>query len=112
MEELNTVKSFDWNNKVILIAEDQKVNFVLLKAIFDKTKATVIWAQDGEAAVEVKAKRQATHHDLRGLRAFKEEHRPKRSILVSMDSMPRKTDDGIDILPWNVFLEELWEGKV
>ncbi len=67
---------------------------------------------DGEAAVEVKAKRQATHHDLRGLRAFKEEHRPKRSILVSMDSMPRKTDDGIDILPWNVFLEELWEGKV
>lgn len=52
MEELNTVKSFDWNNKVILIAEDQKVNFVLLKAIFDKTKATVIWAQDGEAAVE------------------------------------------------------------
>lgn len=52
MQELNTDKSFDWNNKVILIAEDQKVNFVLLKAIFDKTKATVIWAQDGEAAVE------------------------------------------------------------
>lgn len=67
---------------------------------------------DGEASVEVKATHQATHHDLRGLRAFKEEHRPKRSILVSMDNAPRTTEDGIDILPWNVFLEELWGGKV
>ena len=52
MQEIKPSKSFDWGSKVILIAEDQKINFVLLKAIFDKTNATVIWAQDGEAAVE------------------------------------------------------------
>lgn len=52
MLDKTTCSSYDWGNKVILIAEDQKINFVLLKAIFERTKATVIWAQDGEAAVE------------------------------------------------------------
>ncbi|MBE0662943.1 MAG: response regulator [Bacteroidales bacterium] len=52
MQDNTTYRSYDWGNKVILIAEDQKINFVLLKAIFERTKATVIWAQDGEAAVE------------------------------------------------------------
>lgn len=52
MLDKTTYRSYDWGNKVILIAEDQKINFVLLKAIFERTKATVIWAQDGEAAVE------------------------------------------------------------
>jgi CheY-like chemotaxis protein len=52
MQNPKTTSTFDWGNKVILIAEDQKINFVLLKAIFEKTNATVIWAQDGEEAVE------------------------------------------------------------
>ena len=52
MQNIKDSERFDWGNKVILIAEDQKINFVLLKAIFDKTNATVIWAQDGEEAVE------------------------------------------------------------
>jgi CheY-like chemotaxis protein len=52
MHNTKTTKTFSWDNKVVLIAEDQKINFVLLKAIFDKAKATVIWAKDGEEAVE------------------------------------------------------------
>lgn len=52
MQDIKTSEIFNWGNKVVLIAEDQKINFVLLKAIFEKTNATVIWAQDGEAAVE------------------------------------------------------------
>lgn len=68
----------------------------------------------GEAAValEVKATRMATNHDLRGLRAFKEEFRPKRAILVSMDPKPRRTEDGIEILPVDHFLAELWAGQL
>ncbi len=62
----------------------------------------------GAVAVEVKSTRMAQDHDLRGLRAFQEEHRPRRAILVSMDAKPRRTDDGIEVLPWRAFLEELW----
>jgi hypothetical protein len=32
--------------------------------------------------------------------------------LVSLDFNPRRTEDNIEILPWNIFLEQLWEGKV
>ncbi|NLN02279.1 MAG: ATP-binding protein [Lentisphaerae bacterium] len=67
---------------------------------------------DGAVAVEVKSTRMAGDHDLRGLRAFKEEHKPRRTILVSMDAKPRRTDDGVDILPWRVFLEELWSENI
>jgi len=46
------------------------------------------------------------------LRAFKEEYSVKRAILVSRDSAPRKTEDGIDILPWEIFLQRLWGGAI
>jgi len=65
-----------------------------------------------EIAVEAKATEMAARQHLRGLRAFKEEYGPKRSILVSRDRKARKTEDGIEILPWERFLDELWDGKV
>lgn len=67
---------------------------------------------EAEIAIEVKSTRMATNHDLRGLRAFKEEFQPKRSLLVSMDAKPRRTDDGIEILPIGNFLAELWAGQL
>ena len=65
-----------------------------------------------EIAVEAKATAMAVRQHLRGLRAFKEEYNPRRCILVSRDPNPRKTEDGVEILPWDVFLEELWCGRV
>jgi len=67
---------------------------------------------DHEVAIEVKSTERAHDGHLTGLRAFKEEHSVKRAILVSMDQTPRRTHDGIDILPWRVFLDQLWEGRV
>jgi len=29
-----------------------------------------------------------------------------------MDSAPRKTEDGIEILPWRIFLERLWQNGI
>lgn len=55
-------KPFAWDDKVILIAEDERINYVLLKSVFEKSNATVIWAQDGEEAVE--AFRSNEHIDL------------------------------------------------
>lgn len=48
---------------------------------------------------------------LRGLRAFSEEYPAARRIVVSLDAAPRQVD-GIEILPWKLFLEKLWAGEI
>jgi len=67
---------------------------------------------DHEIAIEVKSTDLANRTHLKGLRRFKEEYSVRRSILVSLDSKPRKTEDQIEILPWQIFLERLWAGEV
>lgn len=67
---------------------------------------------DHEIAVEVKSATMVGNRHLKGIRAFKEEYQAHNYVVVSMDPKPRKTEDGIDILPWNVFLENLWQGKI
>ena len=63
-----------------------------------------------DIAVEVKAKRVAGARDLRGLRALREENLFAQHLLVCMEPAPRLVD-GIRVLPWEVFLEELWGGE-
>ena len=60
-------------------------------------------------AIEVKAKEPVGERDLRGLRALKEEALLKHYVVVSLEPRPR-TVDGIRILPWQDFLEQLWAG--
>jgi len=67
---------------------------------------------DHEIAIEVKSTELANTTHLKGLRRFKEEYSVRRSILVSLDSRPRKTENQIEILPWQIFLEQLWGGEV
>ena len=66
---------------------------------------------DNEVAVEVKATELANERHLKGLKIFADEYKTKRLILVSNDNLPRKTGN-ISILPWRVFLEELWAGEI
>jgi uncharacterized protein len=65
---------------------------------------------DGAAAVEAKSTDNPTSDHLRGLRAFIEEQRPRQAILVCRAPHARKTGDGIEILPWRIFLHQLWAG--
>jgi uncharacterized protein len=58
-------------------------------------------------AVEVKAKQNIGPNDLKGLKAFQEEGLVRRYIVVCLEPMPRRID-GIDIMPWQQFLEVLW----
>jgi predicted AAA+ superfamily ATPase len=64
-----------------------------------------------EIAIEVKGTDLVHHYQLKNLKAFNEEYKTKRSIVVSLDLRPRQIDN-IEILPWKVFLDELWNGKV
>ncbi len=61
-----------------------------------------------DTAIEVKSSSMVRDQHLRGLRAFREEVSCPRCIVVSLDPKPRKTSDGIDIMPWEHFLESLW----
>ncbi len=60
------------------------------------------------SAIEVKASSRVSDRDLRGLRALAEEDQSRSSFLVSFDELDRRTDDGIRLLHWRTFLEELW----
>lgn len=64
---------------------------------------------DRQVALEVKGHSQVQARHLRGVRAFCEEYNPKEAVIVSMDPKPRVVD-GIRILPWKTFLDELWSG--
>lgn len=66
---------------------------------------------DHEVAIEVKGTPMAQTKHFKGLKAFQEEYKVRKLILVSLDSSPRLAGD-IHILPWNIFLEELWSGKI
>lgn len=61
-------------------------------------------------AIEVKAKANVAERDLRGLRALREERLLKYYVVVSQEKSPRRVE-GIDILPWQDFLERLWTGE-
>ncbi len=67
---------------------------------------------DMELAIECKSNRETRTADLKGLRALSEENKTRRKLVVSRDRKRRTTDDGIEIVPWHEFCEELWGGGV
>jgi uncharacterized protein len=62
-----------------------------------------------DAVIEVKGAARVHEGDLR---ALGESHRVKRAVLVSLEKKPRRLADGIEVLPWGVFLERLWAGDL
>ena len=60
-------------------------------------------------AVEAKASARITPNHLRGLRSLTKEHpQVGQRIVVCLEPRPRRTDDGIDILPAQAFVDRLW----
>lgn len=66
---------------------------------------------DGEVALEIKGSRRVDPHDLKPLKAFVEEHRPRKALLVCNEKLARVTEK-IRITPWRDFLSDLWNGKL
>ena len=69
-----------------------------------------VLGRTGQAAVEVKGAR-VRPQDMKGIRAFAEEHRPDRAIIVCSEPAPRRVG-AVDVLPWRDFLERLWAGEL
>jgi predicted AAA+ superfamily ATPase len=66
---------------------------------------------DADVALEVKGASRIDPSDLRSLRAFVEDNRPRQALLVCNERAPRLVD-GIRVLPWREFLGRLWSGDV
>ena len=63
---------------------------------------------DEEIAIEVKSSSNITEKHLKGLKALREEGIFNRYVVVCQEEHPRIID-GIEILPWKYFFEELWK---
>jgi len=50
-KEINT-SQFNWSDKIILIAEDEIMNYLYLEEALRETQAKVIWSKNGQEAVE------------------------------------------------------------
>lgn len=59
-------------------------------------------------AFEFKFTSSVSDKHLKGLRALRDENVVRNFAVVCNEPAPRKTEDGIRILPWSTFLEELW----
>jgi len=66
---------------------------------------------NGEVAIEVKGTNRVDSRDLRPLMAFRDEYAPRKTLVVCNESVER-IYERIRILPWRVFLRDLWEGKI
>lgn len=65
---------------------------------------------DMTLAVEAKASASIGRHHLKGLRSLAKEHDPRRRVIVCLEPRPRRTEDGIELLPAATFVRRLWEG--
>ena len=66
---------------------------------------------DGLVAVEAKAGTRIANRHLKGLRSFAQDHpEVARRVLVCLEPRPRRTEDGIDVLPAEDFAAQLWRG--
>lgn len=70
--------------------------------------AEVDFILNNETAIEVKASKNISKQDLKNLVALKEEKKLKNYFLVCLEDVPRKVDS-IQILPWKIFLQQLWK---
>ena len=61
-------------------------------------------------AIEVKAAAVISDKHLKGINALKEEGKMRKYIVVCREARPRKID-GILVLPWQMFLEYLWDNS-
>jgi uncharacterized protein len=76
-----------------------------------KSQFEVDFILDGRVAVEVKAKKNPTKNDLKGIRALQEESLLERYIVVSLAEQ-KTVMDGITVYPYQQFLSDMWSGGI
>ena len=52
-KKTKSIEGLNWENKKILVAEDNEVNYILIHEMLRKTNAKIIWAKNGQEAVDI-----------------------------------------------------------
>ncbi len=86
----------DWELEFWRTHKQDEVDFILGK---------------GEVIIEVKSTTKPKSEHFNGLKKFQNEFKCKRALLVCRCT-EKKTVDGIEIYPWELFLNELWNGDI
>lgn len=66
---------------------------------------------EADVALEIKASSSPTDRT-KGLHLFHEEHKSRKSFIVSKEPRPRKISPKITVLPWTDFCAMLWAGEI
>jgi predicted AAA+ superfamily ATPase len=77
-----------------------------------RTQQEVDFVVGDQVAIEVKAGGRIARRDLKGLLALAEEVPLRRKVVVCGERRPRVTDEGVEVMPVEHFLRELWEGDL
>jgi len=67
---------------------------------------------DMEVAIELKSSSHVHEVDTKGLLVLKNTYPAQRQYLVSFESEYRRLSNGIESLPWRLFLDKLWSGEI
>ncbi|MFH1198931.1 MAG: DUF4143 domain-containing protein [Candidatus Omnitrophota bacterium] len=65
-----------------------------------------------ELAIEIKGSSRVHEGDMRSLQALIEDGPIKKCCLVCLEKQPREVARNIKILPWQIFIEQLWNGEL
>lgn len=65
---------------------------------------------DKELAIEIKGAQRVHEGDVRALSALLEDGPIKHCVVVCLEKEPRRINRRIEILPWRLFIERLWNG--
>ena len=97
--ELYAYKNYlekDWNITFWRTKSGQEVDFIL---------------GEGEVAIEVKSTSNVKSRDIKSLKAFSQEHKPRAKYIICNENKSRVLND-INIVPWKIFLQKLWSHKI
>ncbi|MBI5206940.1 MAG: DUF4143 domain-containing protein [Candidatus Firestonebacteria bacterium] len=67
---------------------------------------------DKDLAIEIKGSSRVHEGDIRSLQALIEDGPIKKLCLVCLEKQPRNLAFDIQILPWQIFIEQLWNGEL
>ena len=85
------------------------------REIFDKSVlSTIRILRKDVIAIEVKLKKEVSAQDFKGLKAIQELPNVKKRIVIylGIKNLPRKTKEGIEIWPFDLFLKNLQDGNL
>ena len=67
---------------------------------------------DMDVAIEVKSSQRVHETDSKNLMALAESYPIRKLLLISFETEARTLNNGVECLPWQLFLKKLWSGEI